>query len=241
MKGVPRAVCSFQEFTEDTALNRVVKAACLTIARMDVVESSVSSRARQVAYRMGDVGAIQPSDFRAKVDRLTANYSRVISLAWLVLSGMGLTVAAGRHIGTAFMIRTRELIEDGLRSILKEGLQDIKVTKRRLMLGDSGLSINPDLVFGSISAVGDVKYRRLGRDWSKSDLNQAVTFATGFRTGSAAVIGFKNGDGALPRPVSVGEVKVRAFGWECGLEVDPKASAYALTTELRGWLCEANA
>jgi hypothetical protein len=108
------------------------------------------------------------------------------------------------------------------------------------MLGDSGLSINPDLVFGSTLAVADVKYRLLGKDWSKSDFNQVVTFATGFRTNSAAVIGFSNGAVALPRPVSVGDVKVRAFSWGALSAADPKASASALMAELHAWLLEAN-
>jgi 5-methylcytosine-specific restriction enzyme subunit McrC len=238
--GVPRAVCSFQEFTEDTMLNRLVKAACLNVARMDIIDPTVRSRARQVAYRMDDVGAMLQTDLRVQLDRLTANYSRLLNLSLLVLSGLGLTVAAGRHIGTAFLIRTPELIEDGLRSILKEGLQGIKVTKRRLMLGDSGLSINPDLVFGSTLAVADVKYRLLEKDWSKSDFNQVVTFATGFHTNSAAVIGFSSGAEALPRPVSVGQVNVRAFSWGALKEVDPKTTASALTANLREWLGEAN-
>jgi hypothetical protein len=207
---------------------------------MDFVDPALRARARQVAYRMDDVGAMQPNDLRVQVDRLTANYSRLLNLSKLVLAGLGLTVAAGRHIGTAFLIRTPELIEDGLRSILKDGLQDIKISKRRLMLGDSGLSINPDLVFGSTLAVADVKYRLLGKDWSKSDFNQVVTFATGFRTNSAAVIGFSHGAVTLPRPVSVGAVKVRAFSWAAFSEADPKASASALTAQLHSWLYETN-
>ena len=125
-----------------------------------------------------------------------------------------------------------------IQSILKDGLQEIKISKRRLMLGDSGLSINPDLIFGSTLAVADVKYRLLGKDWSKSDFNQVVTFATGFRTNSAAVIGFSTGAVFLPRPVSVGDVRVRAFTWEALSALDPKESAKALTTELHRWLRE---
>jgi 5-methylcytosine-specific restriction endonuclease McrBC regulatory subunit McrC len=239
-KGVPRAICSFQEFTEDNMLNRVVKAACLKVARMDIIDAAVKARARRVAHRMDGVGAIQPNDLRVRVDRLSANYTRLLSLSLLVLAGLGLTVAAGRHIGTAFLIRTPELIEDGLRSILTDGLQDIQVAKRRLMLGDSGLSINPDLVFGSTLAVADVKYRMLGKDWSKPDLNQVVTFATGFRTHSAAVLGFSSGEGFLPRPVSVGDVRVRAFAWEARLDSAPRTSAIALATDFREWLREAS-
>jgi len=236
--GLARAVCSFQEFTEDTMLNRVVKAACLKVARMNSIDLAIRARARKVAQRMDDVGTMQPNDLRAQVDRLSANYSRLLSLSLLILAGLGLTVAAGRHIGTAFLVRTPELIEDGLRSILKEGLQDIQVAKRRLMLGDSGISINPDLVFGrgSTAAVADVKYRLLGKDWAKPDLNQVVTFATGFRTHAAAVIGFSSRAVALPRPVSVGDVKVRAFGWDVSEGVAPQASATALTGSFREWL-----
>jgi len=54
------------------------------------------------------------------VDRFSANHSRLLSLSLLILAGLGLTVAARRNIGTAFLVRTPELIEDGLRSILKE-------------------------------------------------------------------------------------------------------------------------
>ena len=238
--GVPRAVCSFQEFTEDTMLNRVVKTACLKVARMDTIDPAIRARARQVTYRMDNVGAMQPNDLRAKVDRLTASYSRLLSLSLLVIAGLGLTVAAGRHIGTAFLIRTPELIEDGIRSILTEKLQDIKVTKRRLMLGDSGLSINPDLVFGSTLAVADVKYRVLGKDWSKSDLNQVVTFATGFRTNSAAILGFSSGSVAPPRPVEIGSVKVKAFTWGAQEDIDPQESASVLAAALREWLSNAS-
>jgi 5-methylcytosine-specific restriction enzyme subunit McrC len=234
--GVPRAVCSYQEFSEDTMLNRVLKAACLKVACMDRIDPAVRARARQVAFRMDNVGVVQPNDLRVRVDRLTANYSRVLNLSLLVLAGLGLTVAAGRHIGTAFLIRTPELIEDGLRSILKEGLQDIKVTKRRLMLGDSGLSINPDLVFGNTTAVADVKYRLLGKDWSKSDLNQVVTFATGFRTYAAAVLGFSANANALPRSVSVGQVRVKAFAWSISGADTPQTSSGKFVADLREWL-----
>lgn len=216
-RGSPRAACSFQEFSDDTMLNRIVKAACLKVVRMNSIDSTLRSRARQVAYRMDGVGTIQTNDLRVRIDRLTVNYTRLLSLSRLVLAGLGLTVAAGRHVGTAFLIRTPELIEDGLRSILKDGLQDIKVAKRRLMLGDSGLSINPDLVFGNTIAIADVKYRIFGKDWSKSDLNQVVTFATGFRTKAAAILGFAAENNFIPRPVLVGDVQVTAFIWTSAL------------------------
>ena len=85
----------------------------------------------------------------------------MVPLALLVLAGCGISSTAGKQVGTAFLIRTPDLIEDGMRNMLSELLPEAAITKRRLILGESGLSMNPDLVFGAGSAVGDVKYRYL--------------------------------------------------------------------------------
>jgi 5-methylcytosine-specific restriction enzyme subunit McrC len=233
--GVLQAVCEFQDFSDNTSLNRVVKAACQRISRIPRLDQGTRAKARKVAFRMDDVGTLRPHDLRARVDRLSTSYSTVLPLALLVLSGLGVTVSAGRHLGTAFLVRTPELIEDGLRSILESGLVGVDVSKRRLMLGDSGLSINPDLVFGESMAVGDVKYRALGKDWSKPDLNQIITFATGFRASWAAVFGFSlESPPTLPRRVAVGEVSATAFCWVTS-ELTPDESAARLVSEVEAW------
>ncbi|MEJ7931622.1 hypothetical protein WG922_16745 [Ramlibacter sp. AN1015] len=235
--GVPRALCDFQEFSEDTALNRIVKAACLRISSTARIDVATRARARQVAFRLDSVGALRVADLRARVDRLSKSYSNVLPLSMLVLSGLGITVASGRSLGRAFLVRTPELIEDGLRSILQSGLTDTAITKRRLMLGDSGLSMNPDLVFGESLAVGDVKYRVLAPDWNKPDLNQIVTFATAFRSSSAALFGFSLGASPrLPRSIRIGDVSARAFSWIAAEGVRPEESASMLVAEVAAWL-----
>jgi len=235
--GVPRALCEFQEFSEDTALNRIVKAACLRISKIAGVPVATRARARQVAFRMDTVGVLRPTDSRAKVDRLSASYSSVLPLSLLILSGLGITVAAGRNVGRAFLVRTPELIEDGLRSVLQNGLTHWTVAKRRLMLGDSGLSINPDLVFDDGLAVGDVKYRVLAPEWSKPDLNQIVTFATGFRAPAAALFGFSlDARPRLPRRISIGDVSATPFAWICAHDFSPEQSAAVLLGEVIAWL-----
>jgi hypothetical protein len=84
---------------------------------------------------------------RAEIDRLTRQYGPAITFAKLILDGGGVSTTVGEVHGTAFLIRTPEIIEDGLRTALSEKLPDHKISKRRLVLGDSGLSINPDPVF----------------------------------------------------------------------------------------------
>ncbi len=235
--GVMQAACEYQDFSDDTTLNRVVKAACQRVSSIDKLDPITRTKARQIAFRMDGVGPLKTYDLRAKVDRLSASYATVLPLSILVLSGLGITISAGRQIGTAFLVRTPELIEDGLRSIMRNSLFGVKVSKRRLMLNDSGLSINPDLVFGDSGAIGDVKYRALAKDWSKSDLNQIVTFATGFRTNWAALFGFSTeATSILPRKVSVGDVNAIAFSWIALENQNPEESAARLLAEVSAWL-----
>jgi hypothetical protein len=135
------------------------------------------------------------------------------------------------------LIRTPELIEDGLRSLLSAAYPEADVKKRRLMLGDSGLSVNPDLVFGRNHGVGDVKYRYLRPDWNRSDLNQLVTFATAFGSVRAALLGFiRDASDEQPRTVPVGPVVASVFAWNASGSVMPEDSEAQLTLQFRKWL-----
>jgi len=154
-RGASVAVCRFEKLSEDISINRVVKSACERIARLGVISAAVRTRARRVVYRMAGIGNALHNDLRVRLDRLTTSYSRVLPLSLLVLNGCGISAAYGKVQGMAFLVRTPELIEDGLRSILALAISKPSVAKRRLLLDDSRMSINPDLVFGDDLAVGD--------------------------------------------------------------------------------------
>jgi hypothetical protein len=155
----------------------------------------------------------------------------------MLLNGTSINANHGEVYGLSFLIRTPELIEDGLRSILATHIVSLPIKKRKLFLGDSGLSINPDLVFGNNLAIGDVKYRRITQDWSRSDLYQAVAFATGFRSSHAAIFGFSEAaSNPLPRSVKIGDVDTRAFTWISDPNLSPKHSESLLATQVSSWL-----
>lgn len=233
------AVCTYEELGEDTALNRLVRGAAKTISGLNAVSEPLRVRARKLWARMPSTAAVRILDMRTQVDRLTAHYSKVVPLAKLLLDGGGVTGAEGTLHGSAFLIRTPEIIEDGLRSLLAELLPEHRITKRRLVLGDSGMSINPDLVFDNGIAVGDVKYRFLGVDWDRGHFNQAVTFATGFRATKCLVIGFVDRAlNPLPRPATIGSIMVQALGWRTDAAYSPEKSAFTLAGEVRRWLDE---
>jgi 5-methylcytosine-specific restriction endonuclease McrBC regulatory subunit McrC len=241
LKGRAVALCEFDELSDNAPLNRVVRAACERLAQMEELSDRTRTRARRVVYRMDGVGALELPDLRVRVDRLSKEYSCVVPLALLVLAGCGISSTAGKQVGTAFLIRTPELIEDGMRNILTRLLPEAAITKRRVILGDSGLSMNPDLVFGAGSAVGDVKYRYLSADWNRADLNQSVAFATAFRCTRCVVVAFaRDATSSLPKPVPVGPVSAACVGWIASESTEPAESFRRLGDSVRNWWAVAN-
>ena len=236
-RGQLLAECEFDELSENTALNRLVKGACERIAGLRSATEQTKIRARRVKYRVSGVGPLRWSDHRARPDRLSQSYARACSLAQLILGGCGITTSSGPCLGTTFLIRTPEVVEDGLRNILSQALPNYSISKRKMMLGDTGLSMAPDLVFGKNRAIGDVKYRLLGSDWHRADLNQIVAFATAFGASECAVFGFIGSRGAArPKPVPVGQVKVKTFGWISSSDTLPQQSAEQLVSDVKSWL-----
>ena len=190
LKGRPVALCSFDELSNDTPLNRIVRAGCERVSGFKGIPDETVKRARRVAFRMDGVGLMTDSDRRIKPDRLSKHYLHPISLASLILDGSGISLSDGKTVGTSFLLRTPEIIEDGIRSIIAGGFPALSVKKRRQILGESGLSMNPDIVFGNNLAIADVKYKFLGRDWNRNDFNQIIAFATAFQTEQCALFGF---------------------------------------------------
>ena len=233
------AVCDFEEFSDDFALNRVVKAACQLIVGTPELANDVRRRAHRVTLRMSAVGELRHGDRHTRVARLTRSYERVLPLAHLVLKAAGLAPRVGTLSGRAFLIRTPELIEDALRRILSVRLTSNEVRKRRLSIGASGFTMNPDLVFDGGRAVADIKYRFLSDKWHRASLYQAIAFAAALRSRSCAILGFTSG--SMPPPaVPVGDIVARSFAWNASTDAEPAASEDFLVDEVTKWLADVN-
>ena len=134
-RGIPLAACEFEELENDAPLNRVVKAACELISTSMNCSPSIRRDARSAVNRMNDIGKLQLSDLKVRVDRLTSSYSKVVPLSLIVLNGLGISTGRGGIRGEAFLVRTPELIEDGIRNCLREEMKSISVKKRDLFSG----------------------------------------------------------------------------------------------------------
>ena len=98
-----------------------------------------------------------------------------------------------------------------------------------------GLSkgMNPDLVFGDVTAVGDVKYKLFASgEWPRSDLNQIVAFAAAARTKQGIVIGFQTPDTRSLPTLRVGDTQVSYIGWRADEDVTPSNAADELAEQL---------
>jgi hypothetical protein len=236
LRGQPIAVCEFDELTEDAPLNRLVRGACERLSKMDLLAMTTRAKARAVVYRMDGIGQVQPADMQVPVDRLSRRYARAVALARLVLGRLGVSLAAGPYTGTAFLLRTPDLVESGLRATVAAALDGVSVTTGRIMLGSTGLSMNPDLVFDRGMAVGDIKYKYLGGQWRRSDLYQSIAFATAYRCKDSLVIGFSTGGHSqLPPLVTAGEVRSTALAWSVDPGQTPERSEEDLRFAVAAW------
>jgi hypothetical protein len=83
----------------------------------------------------------------------TAYYTEGLAIAKALLTGVARQLDAGGEVAWAFLIRTPEAVEAGIRTILQSSLSpDFKVEKRGLTLVPSTKTLTPDLVFGTPTA-----------------------------------------------------------------------------------------
>ena len=234
----------FEEFDQDTPLNRLIKAAALSIARRNMFPKEMRTSARRIILLMADVSSLQISDMDACTDRQTKSYELPIDLAKRVLRSQGIFADHGSSRAWAFLFPTPLLVESGVRNILQRELgSKYKVRKHGLRLHNSDHTLNPDLVFQPGDAgssifpaliTGDVKYKT--GELARSDLYQAVTFATHYEASHAIVISFTDQILESPAPIRVGPKTVHIVHWKCGSDVVPETASKNLVAEIRSIL-----
>lgn len=237
-RGSLHLVCDFEEFGEDTELNRVLRAALITVASSTEAASPTRRRAMATAARMYGVGPLRSQDMRVQLDRRTAHYRDALLLSRAVLANIRRALVFGDDIAWSFLIRTPDLVEEGIRKILRSSLgEPWNVRKRTIPLTGAGMSVAPDLIFGAGHAVGDVKYKRTTAKWRRPDLYEVTTFAVAADTPRAAIIGFRvEDDPPAPPVVTVGETEIRFFAWDAREGVAPEVAAAKLVSSVQAWL-----
>ena len=235
-RGRLRLDCEYEEFSFDTPLNRVILGAARVVSGSRDVGAGLRRRALALSIHMDEgVGDWVNSDLSVLLDRRTSHYRDALPLAKHVLRHAGRTLSHGPEMGWSFLFPTPGLVEEAIRRILARALAPWPVAKRARQLEGSSLTLNPDLVFGSTEAIGDVKYKLSGAAWNRADLYEVVAFATAFRTTEACVVSFADPEATRLPQLMVGDVRVSSLIWPAIEELTPKDAESAFIASAREW------
>jgi 5-methylcytosine-specific restriction endonuclease McrBC regulatory subunit McrC len=224
--------CAYDDFVADTPLNRLLRAATREVSRSALLTEAVRRDALRVLARLEDVGEFRPNDMFASVDRRTWYCRDAAALAKHILHGVGRTFLRGAEGAWTFLIRTPEVVEAGIRQTLAETISTFAISKFSAPIDGASFGAHPDIVFGSGSAVGDIKYKLSDGTWNRPDLYELFAFAAAFRCLDAVLICFARG-GLQPANVSVGETSVHRVAWNCS--TTPELASLALCKSIALW------
>jgi len=180
----------FDEYTEDTDLNRVLRAALWRLSRLRI-------RSRQVRTTLAFCSAVLADnvtlvDYTAgdlpdlRWNRLSQHYKPAAELARLVLAATSLEVSAGLARGTGFVIDMNMVFESFVRTALRDALG---LDATSFPAGDQvrvpldvgrKVRLEPDLswwVSDDCAFVGDAKYKRISvKGINHPDLYQLLAY-----------------------------------------------------------------
>lgn len=228
--------CAYEEFNVNTPLNRLLKAGVMRALSSPTVHTDVRRRARRLIALMEEVEELLPFDLAAEPDRRTRHYGSAVMLAKQVIAGAGRTILEGGAVAWTFLIRTPEMVEDGLRSLLQQRLGDDRVYKRPMQLGGTRMKVDPDLIFKNPDAVGDVKYKVSKGGWYRPDLYQVVAFAEAHAVDRSVIVRFRKPSTRQLRPIQFGKTGVREITWDADESKDPHVCAEEVVSEVEAWL-----
>ena len=235
-RGRLAVAAEFEEFDSDNALDRVLLAATRILVGAPFLPESLRRRALRAAARMEGVGEMDPTDLDATLDRRSSYYRDGFLLAGEVIRASGRSLRRGNGRSWTFLFRTPIPVEEGLRSIIRDGLRPTSVHNTSVALGGSTMRVHPDLVFGDLAAVGDVKYKTDRSDWNRGDLYQVIAFATAAGVENAILIDFRRPSITALEPVWFDQVKASNVSWPMEPALPPNEAATMFITELKAAL-----
>lgn len=247
--------CEYEEFDQDIPPNRLLLEAAKLVARNGRIAVEVRRRATRGISRMAHVGDFRPSDMKLSTRDVWPQYIPALKMAQQIILGQGRSLGGGTKASKTFLIKTPDLIEDGIREVLLRGLDDgfeIESKRRGIRIPQTNLTFTPDLLihFDEFdpswsrrlmrtrkTITGDVKYQIYSDGWDRDHLYQSIAFAKVFNSEGGLVVGFGNGQqGILPRDVAIGQSRYCLLAWQIGDQISPYDSESALILALKKWL-----
>ncbi|HKG39447.1 MAG TPA: hypothetical protein VKB25_10695 [Conexibacter sp.] len=190
--------CAFQEYSEDTPLNQLVKAAHETLLPLPGLESQLAMRLRHRARRT--FGGVRSIEHLREVPTellflgMHREWEAVARIAWLILRLLGIRDWSGTIEAAAFTVDMNQLFERYVANVTRERAAaarcELEAGRERTLtvagqradgVAVPEVTIKPDLVVlrdGVPVAVGDVKYKLPagGAGWKSRDAYQLIAY-----------------------------------------------------------------
>lgn len=182
---------TFDEFTEDIEINRLLRAALHRLLRLRIRDDRQRWPLRALEARLSEVRLVDYDRRRipnVSLDRRTERYRGAVGLARLILADASFDLEPGVAPASAFLIDMNKVFEDFVVAALRDALGS---RSRALVQGASGrrlfldvgekIPLKPDFSLwagASCRFVGDVKYKRIRSDaYPNADLYQLTAYA----------------------------------------------------------------
>lgn len=95
-----KLICAYDEFTENSLHNQVLKSTMLLLLRFGTVKAENKKQLRKLLLYFSNVAEIAPVSIRwdtLKYHRNNAAYRMLINICWLIVKGLLLTTEAGNY------------------------------------------------------------------------------------------------------------------------------------------------
>ena len=194
-----RLACRFDDLSEDTALNRIMKAAVAHLVRLSWSPAN-HQRLRELTFVYADVTNTPPSALQwhdAVIDRTNRAWQELLSMARLFLQSRYQTTTNGTGMGTALLFEMNKLFEEYIGRLIFRVLAGTGLTVSLqggrlfcLTSEDSGgglFQTKPDIIIrraGAVIHVIDTKWKRISsriddpkQGVSQGDIYQMMAYA----------------------------------------------------------------
>lgn len=192
-----RLACVYDALSPDIALNQIMKAAVVQLARMSATVSN-QRRLRELAFVYGDISDLPVSALRwseVVLDRTNARWRSLLELARLLLGGRFQTTSAGGGAGYSLLFDMNALFEEYVARMLRRALAgtELSVVTQGGRLyclerpdGRGLFQTRPDILIkrgSEVVQVIDTKWKRIGdrvddpkQGVSQSDVYQMMAY-----------------------------------------------------------------
>jgi len=188
-----RLACRFDLLSEDTPLNRIMKAAVLRLARLSRRPAN-QQRLRELAFVYADITDVPVAALRwdqVIIDRTNRSWQELFAMAQLFLQDRYQTTTGGAGQGTAMLFEMNALFEEYVGRLIARALAGTGLTVSLqggrlfcLSAQDSGRALfqtRPDILIrqgGRVVHVIDTKWKRISAriDDPKQGVSQADVY-----------------------------------------------------------------